>query len=140
MRLNTRISASGYAAMPNLSGRSRKPRPRYYDTLMRSILTLRAMFEAILDRENDIGQDLTPLAELHTAEDPANGKYEQQTPVLFAYVNGLSTFEYLAHWLAGLPAPYMRDLAGPVRCIENWERTGCQSRLAAEVDLAAARG
>jgi hypothetical protein len=86
-------------------------------TLLRHIEALgpdaRAMFDEILGKKNDIARDLESLAELHISEHTANGEYKQQTALLFAFVKGLSMFEFLAHWVAGLPAPYMRAPRGP---------------------------
>lgn len=73
----------------------------------------RATFEEILGKKNDIAQNLVELVEVQTAEHAANGEYEQQTPLLFAFVWHLSMFEGLAHWVAGLPVPYLRAPCGP---------------------------
>jgi hypothetical protein len=74
-------------------------------TLLRLIDALdpdaRAMFEEMLGKKNDIALGLEALVELHIAEHAANEEDEQQTPLLFAFLKGLSTFEYLSHWVAG---------------------------------------
>jgi hypothetical protein len=86
-------------------------------TLIRQIDALgpdaRAMFEEILDKKNDIARGLEELAELHVAERAANDEYEQQAPLLFAFLKDLASFEYLSHWVAGLPTPYMLAPLGP---------------------------
>jgi hypothetical protein len=78
-----------------------------------SAVDTRAMFEEILGKKNDIGRDLVALVEIYTEEHAANQEYEQQTPLLYAFWKGLSIFEGLAHWVAGLPAPYVRAPSGP---------------------------
>jgi hypothetical protein len=69
-------------------------------------LDARAMFEEILGAKNDIARGLAALVQLDPAEH-TNREYEQQTPLLFAWVKGLSELEGLAHSVAGLSTPYM---------------------------------
>jgi hypothetical protein len=72
----------------------------------------RAMFEEILGKKNLVAQNLDELVQSWTTEHAANFEHEQ-TPLLFAFVTGLSMFEGFAHWIAGLPMPYARAPRGP---------------------------
>jgi hypothetical protein len=67
----------------------------------------RAMFEEMLGKKNDIAEYVQDLVPDWTEEHAATPLYEQ-TSLLFAFRTDLSMFEGLAHWIAGLPMPYMR--------------------------------
>jgi hypothetical protein len=72
----------------------------------------RAMFEEILGKKNDIAGDLEEFVESEISEQADIGKYEQ-TPLLFAFLKGLWMFEGSAHYVGGLPMPYIRAPLGP---------------------------
>jgi hypothetical protein len=66
----------------------------------------RDVLEEFLGEKNDFTQGLAEFVTPYIEEHFTDGEYEQQTPLLFAWVKALIRLEGVAHWTAGLPMPY----------------------------------